>query len=238
MNWGQITECGPVRQRNEDWFCVCPDLGLYAVADGMGGHQAGVVASKMALSVLEEYLRTNQTDKSSGRDKLLNGIQLANRAVYQAASANNQQWGMGTTMTACLLDGYSATVANVGDSRALLLREGKLSRLTVDHSLVQELVDSGEITEQEAWSHPRRNVITRALGTSPQLEIDIYEYSLGKNDRLLLCTDGLTGFVSETRISALLTENSDPQKAVRVMVEEAIVSGSDDNVTIIVVSVD
>ena len=238
MKWGQITECGPVRQRNEDWLCVCPDLGFFAVADGMGGHQAGDVASHMALSVLEEYLRKNRLDQDSYSNKLQRGIQLANQAVYQAACDNYEQRGMGATITACLIEGFKATIANAGDSRALLWREGKLSRLTIDHSLVQELIDGGGITEKEAMLHPKRNVITRALGVDSWLDIDISEHVLIKEDRLLLCTDGLTGFITDEGISALLAREADPNQEARLLVNEAIKAGSNDNITIIIMAVD
>ncbi len=238
MKWSQITECGPVRRRNEDWLCVCPDLGLFAVADGMGGHQAGDVASRMALGVLEHYLRENQYNIVSSRERLARGIQQANDAVYLAARENIQQQGMGTTITVCLVEGYKVIVANVGDSRALLLREGKINKLTVDHSLVQELVDGGGISEKEAMQHPRRNVLTRALGIGPRLDVDIYEYDIARGDRLLICTDGLTGFVPEMRIGDLMILPPNPQDVAHMLLDEAIAFGSNDNISIIILAVD
>ncbi|TYO97378.1 Stp1/IreP family PP2C-type Ser/Thr phosphatase [Desulfallas thermosapovorans] len=238
MRWSQITECGPVRRRNEDWLCVCPDLGLFAVADGMGGHLAGDVASRLALGVLEDYLRDHRHDNAPYPDKLATGIQKANEVVYLAASKDVQRRGMGTTITACLVQGYHATVANVGDSRALLLREGNINKLTVDHSLVQELIDGGGISEKEALQHPRRNVLTRALGVGPRVNVDIYEYSLARGDRILICTDGLTGFVPEQRIGDLLLVSPDPQEALHLLLKEAIAAGSNDNITIILLAVD
>ncbi len=238
MKWSQITECGPVRRRNEDWLSVCPDLGLFAVADGMGGHQAGDVASRMALGVLEQYLRQHKYNTVSGRDRLARGIQQANDAVYLAARKNIRQQGMGTTITVCLVEGYKVTVANVGDSRALLLREGKINKLTVDHSLVQELVDGGGISEKEAMQHPRRNVLTRALGIGSRLDVDIYEYDIAQGDRLLICTDGLTGFVPEMRIGDLVMLSPNPQEVVHMLLDEAIAYGSNDNITIIFLAVD
>jgi len=238
MRWSQITECGPVRRRNEDWLSVCPDLGLFAVADGMGGHQAGDVASQMALRMLEQYLREHKNNRMSNRDKLARGIQQANDTVYLAARKDLQQQGMGTTVTVCLVEGNHVIVANVGDSRALMLRSGKMSKLTVDHSLVQELVDGGGISENEAMQHPRRNVLTRALGIGLSLVVDIYEYDLALGDRLLICTDGLTGFVPEQRIGELMLQSLNLDEVVHKLLEEAIACGSNDNITIILLAVD
>ncbi len=238
MKWSQITECGPVRRRNEDWLCVYPDLGLFAVADGMGGHLAGDVASRMALGVLEQYLRENRVNIKSGRERLARAIQQANDAIYLAARESPQRQGMGTTITACLVEGAKIIVANVGDSRALLLRSGKISKLTVDHSLVQELIDGGGISEKEAMQHPRRNVLTRALGIGPRLAADIFEYELAWGDRLLICTDGLTGFVPEQRIGDLMLQSLNPDEGVHLLLKEAIACGSNDNITIIFLAVD
>jgi protein phosphatase len=238
MRWSQITECGPVRRRNEDWLCVCPDLGLFAVADGMGGHLAGDVASRLALGVLENYLREHKYHDLPGRNRLAGGIQQANEAVYLAAREDVQRRGMGTTITACLVEDGQITVANVGDSRALLLREGKINKLTVDHSLVQELIDGGGISEKEALQHPRRNVLTRALGIGPLVDVDIYEYAITRGDRLLICTDGLTGFVPGRRIGDLMMLSPDPHHVVQMLLKEAIALGSNDNITIILLAVD
>ena len=238
MKWSQITECGPVRRRNEDWLCVCPDLGLFAVADGMGGHQAGDVASRMALEVLEQYLREHRFAIKSGRERLDRAIRQANDAIYLAARKNPRRQGMGTTLTACIVEGENIIVGNVGDSRALLLRSGKINKLTVDHSLVQELIDGGSISEKEAMQHPRRNVLTRALGINTRLATDIYEYKLVLGDRLLLCTDGLSGFVSEQRICELMLQSLSPEEGVHLLLKEAIACGSNDNITIIFLAVD
>ncbi|AGL02237.1 Stp1/IreP family PP2C-type Ser/Thr phosphatase [Desulfoscipio gibsoniae] len=238
MRWTQITECGPVRRRNEDWLSVCPNLGLFAVADGMGGHQAGDVASRLALEVLEHCLGKLQYKKMPSRDRLAWGIQQANEAVYLAAREDMQRRGMGTTITACLVEDYKVTVANVGDSRALLLREGQINKLTVDHSLVQELIDGGGISEKEALRHPQRNVLTRALGIDPRVDVDIYEYGIAKGDRLLICTDGLTGFVPEQRIGELVMLSPNLHETVYLLQKEAIAFGSNDNITIILLAVD
>ncbi|MBF7082334.1 Stp1/IreP family PP2C-type Ser/Thr phosphatase [Desulfallas sp. Bu1-1] len=238
MRWSQITECGPVRRRNEDWLCACPELGLFAVADGMGGHRAGNVASRLALEILEEYVRHNSGRGYSDRELLAGGIQRANEAVYRSAAGHEEHRGMGTTINACLLKGNKLTLANVGDSRALLLRNKKISKLTSDHSLVQELVDGGSITEEDAMNHPKRNVLTRALGIGPRVEVDFFEYNIMQGDCLLLCTDGLTGFVAEDRIGELILASPDPEAVVRNLYAEAINAGSNDNITMIFLAVD
>jgi len=238
MRWSQITECGPVRRRNEDWLCVCPDLGLFAVADGMGGHRAGDVASKLALEVLKHTLEIQLGAGASAGELLAQGIRRANEAVYRSAREFIEHRGMGTTLTACLVRGNKLTVANVGDSRALLLRDGRISKLTSDHSLVQELLDGGGITEEDALHHPQRNILTRALGINPEVEVDVFDYDILRGDRLLLCTDGLTGFVAEQKIADLMAVDTDPDTVLNALVAEAIRAGSNDNITMILVAVD
>lgn len=236
MRWSQITKCGPVRRRNEDWLCACPELGLFAVADGMGGHQAGNVASRMALEILEQYIRTNLKEGLPARFLLEKGIQKANEAVYFSAQEHQERRGMGTTISACLIRGQHLVVANVGDSRTLLWRHGKVSKLTSDHSLVQALLDGGGITEEDALTHPKRNVLTRALGTGPRVEVDLFEYDMMPGDGLLISTDGLTGFVPENKIGELIERsNHDPDVVVQSLYQEAIAAGSNDNITIIMI---
>lgn len=236
MRWSMITECGPVRSTNEDSLCVCPELGLFAVADGMGGHKAGEVASRLALDKLVSFLKQNW-DYGITQNLLADAVQAANRAVFQNAAENPDRQGMGTTITACMFRNRLLWVANVGDSRALLLRKGKLSKLTSDHSLVQELVDGGGITEADALNHPRRNVLTRALGVGPQVEADIFEYRIFPGDRLLICTDGLCAFVDERRIGEMMGLPREPEEVVRLLLAEAL-NRSNDNITMIFLAVD
>ncbi|KJS75233.1 MAG: hypothetical protein JL56_08350 [Desulfotomaculum sp. BICA1-6] len=238
MRWSKITERGPVRLRNEDSLCVCPELGLFAVADGMGGHKAGEIASMLALEVLENHCRQHQTGSGVLKELLAEAVAAGNQAVYQNSRQNPERSGMGTTITACLLGGQNLWVANVGDSRALLLRDGKISKLTSDHSLVQELINGGGITEADAFKHPRRNVLTRALGIAPLVEVDIFEYNVIAGDRILICTDGLSAFVEESRIGELMSFSGDPAAVVRLLLNEAITAGSNDNITIIYMAVD
>jgi len=238
MQWSKITERGPVRLRNEDSLCACPELGLFAVADGMGGHKAGEIASMLALKALESHCRQHQTGGGGLKELLAEAVAAANRAVYQNSRQNPERRGMGTTITACLLGGPKLWVANVGDSRALLLRDGQLSKLTNDHSLVQELINGGGITEADAFKHPRRNVLTRALGIAPLVEVDVFEYKVIAGDRILICTDGLSAFVQENRIGEVMSFSDDPADVVRLLLDEAITAGSNDNITIIYMAVE
>jgi len=233
-----ITERGPVRLRNEDSLCVCPELGLFAVADGMGGHKAGEIASTLAMKALENHCRQHQTGSGVLKKLLEEAVAAANQAVYQNARQNPERRGMGTTITACLLSGQNLWVANVGDSRALLLRNGEINKLTSDHSLVQELINGGGITEADAFKHPRRNVLTRALGMAPLVEVDVFEYNVIAGDRILICTDGLSAFVEEQRIGGLMGFTGDPAVVVRLLLDEAITAGSNDNITIINMAVE
>lgn len=238
MRWSQITECGPVRRRNEDWLCAYPEIGFFAVADGMGGHKAGDVASKLALEVMKKTLENYRPSRNTALDQLRQGVIRANEAVYVSAQKYMEHRGMGTTLTACLLHGDKVFVANVGDSRALLIREGKTNKLTSDHSLVQELLDGGGITEKDAFKHPQRNVLTRALGIGPTVHADYFTYDIVKGDRLLLCTDGLSAFVTEDRLGELMMSSENPDDVVRLLLKEAINAGSNDNITMIFMAVD
>ena len=190
---GAATDVGRVRGHNEDAYLVDDHLGLIAVADGMGGHQAGEVASATAL----EALRAAVTSGEGVRD----AVSSANDAVYEKSTTDDRLRGMGTTLTVgTLAAGGTLLLGHVGDSRAYLLHDGELRQVTVDHSLVEELVRAGELTEAEAESDPRRSMITRALGIDPEVEVDLYPIQVVGGDRLLLCSDGLTGMVRETQI--------------------------------------
>ncbi len=196
---GSATDIGRVRERNEDSVLVSPPL--YVVADGMGGHRGGQVASQVALEAMEGLA-------TEGRGSLADHVRRANRAVWDRSVEDERLSGMGTTLTAAQIDGASALIAHVGDSRAYLLRDGSLQQLTTDHTLVARMVKSGEITDAEAEVHPHKNVLTRALGTDEEVEVDEDSIALVDGDRLLLCSDGLTGMVTEDQIQAIL-ENSD-----------------------------
>lgn len=228
--YGSRTDVGLVRDHNEDSLCVAPPV--FAVADGMGGHAAGEVASEIAIQTLIE----NAPQTADG-DGLARAVVEANRAVIRAAVDGRGKQGMGTTMTAAILDGRSLVVAQVGDSRAYLLHRGTLQRITRDHSLVADMVEAGELTKEQARVHPQRSVITRALGSDPNTLPDIYEMTLEGGDRLLLCSDGLSSMIEDDVIQSVLSRRSDPQLCANVLVNEAIKAGGFDNVTAVVVDV-
>ncbi len=235
MKWSYRTDTGLVRALNEDSLCLSPEKGFFAVADGMGGHRAGEVASSMALQVLQRELdqRLNRGEKPE--EALVDAIKAANTSIYEK-SAQNPEWaGMGTTITACLKLEQEIIIGQVGDSRAYLLQGKGINKLTVDHSLVQEMVKSGGITEEQAFVHPQRNVLTRALGTGPFLEVDLYRIKVNQGDLLLLCTDGLTGYLRQDELFDVVNNAPDLDTAVDRLLKKAIQSGGADNITIILV---
>jgi serine/threonine protein phosphatase PrpC len=222
---GSATDIGRVRERNEDSVLVSPPL--YVVADGMGGHRGGQVASQVALEAMEEL-------ETGDGGSLAEHVRRANRAVWDRSVEDERLSGMGTTLTAARIAGGSALIAHVGDSRAYLLRDSSLRQLTTDHTLVARMVKSGEITEAEAEVHPHKNVLTRALGTDEQVEVDEDSIALVDGDRLLLCSDGLTGMVMEDQIQAILETSEQPQQAADRLVKAANRAGGIDNITVVV----
>ncbi len=230
---GAATDVGRVRQINEDRF-LCED-GLWVVADGVGGHQAGEVAAQTAVETVAKVFTNHTTDG------LVDAIQAANEAVWRLAQTTSEKRGMGTTITAMALvreDGEELlALANVGDSRNYRLQNGELLQLTDDHSLVEEMVREGKLTREEATVHPQRSIITRALGMEPEIEVDWWELIPYRGDRLLLCSDGLTNELSDDRIAATLRQVADPQEAARDLVRQARAEGGGDNITVVVVDV-
>jgi len=224
---GALTDIGLHRKANEDTFVVQPPL--YAVCDGMGGANAGEVASGLAAETLAAEV--------AGGTPLHAAAEAANAAVFQRAHDNLEQTGMGTTLTAFVLEGDTARFAHIGDSRAYLLRDGELRQVSDDHSLVGEMVRDGRLTEEEAAVHPHRSILSRALGTEPQARIDEFTEDLLPGDVLLLCSDGLSGPVPADAIRVALTR-SDPQAAAERLILEARRGGGPDNITAVVVRLD
>lgn len=222
------TDVGCVREHNEDSFIAATPL--FVVADGMGGHEAGEVASEIAITTMLE-----QAPKEPNGDKFVAAVKAANRAIITSAAAGVGRPGMGTTMTAAQIFGDQLFVAQVGDSRAYLLHDGSLQRITRDHSLMADLIEQGRITEEEARYHPQRSVITRALGSDPHTEPDLYILRVQEGDRLLLCSDGLSGMVEDKGLETILREQPNPQAACDALIEEALAAGGMDNVTAVVV---
>src|SRR5213596_477498 len=192
--YARASDTGKKRRRNEDAYVVAPPL--FAVADGMGGAQAGEVASRLAAAALKDV----DSQGLSGRDRVISLIAEANRRVYERSSTDPSASGMGTTMTVALVEGNAVTIGHVGDSRAYLVRDGRLEQLTEDHSLVAELVRSGKLSPEEAEAHPQRSVITRALGTDPDVDVDTFSVETKPGDLFLLCSDGLTSMVDDETI--------------------------------------
>ena len=222
------TDVGRARERNEDAYLL--DDPLFAVADGMGGHRGGNVASTLAVEVLGQAAKV--ADRS--RATLMQEFREANRRVLETGTEDPALHGMGTTLTAVRVVGAGALIAHVGDSRAYLLRDGELHLLTEDHTLVQRMVREGKLSREGARHHPQRSILTRALGVEDDLPVDEVTLPLRGGDRLLLCTDGLTGMLSEDSIRDILLGESESQNACEKLVDEANRAGGDDNITVVV----
>jgi len=231
---GAATDVGRVRERNEDSFLTQEPL--FAVADGMGGHRGGAVASRVALEILSQLEGDSMAGDGAAED-LTDMVNQANDAVLERASEEPGLSGMGTTLTAVVVQPGRIHLAHVGDSRAYMLREGKLRQLTEDHSLVQRMVKEGKLTAQEAEVHPQRSVLTRALGVEPELQVDHDTVEVRPGDRILLCSDGLTTMVTEEEIHRILSEHGDPQRAADALVSAANQAGGVDNTTALVLFV-
>ena len=235
LRTAHLTHPGRKRRHNEDSYVHQPPL--FAIADGMGGAKAGEVASGLAVEAL--HLRPDL----SGDDEayVVDLIQEANRRVYTRASEDSEASGMGTTMTVALVDAANdrVTFGHVGDSRAYRIRDDELEQLTDDHSLVGELIRSGKLTREEAEVHPQRSVITRALGTDPDVDVDTFAVDTQPGDIFLLCSDGLSGMVSDKTILSIVRDNRrDLQAAAKALIAAANRGGGDDNITVVVFAVD
>jgi protein phosphatase len=224
MRLGQFagaSDPGRRRRRNEDSYVIDPPL--FAVADGMGGAQAGEVASKLAAGAVKE----------SGAD-VEELIQEANRRVHQRSIEDPNASGMGTTLTVASVENGMVSIGHVGDSRAYLVRDGRLEQVTEDHSLVGELMRSGKLSAEEAETHPQRSVITRALGTDPDVDVDMFPIETRPGDLFLICSDGLTTMVDDSKILALVEEHrGDLQALVKALIKAANRGGGDDNITVV-----
>ena len=223
-DYATATHAGRVRRKNEDAYYAEPPL--FAVADGMGGALAGELASRIAVQALSELV-----EEGSDEERLASTVRLANRRVAERATSDPRASGMGSTVTAALVGPRSVAFAHVGDSRAYLWRGGVLTRLSDDHSLVAEWVKAGALAPEEAALHPQRSVITRALGADWRVDVDTWTTPARSGDVILLCTDGLTGFVDEAAIASTLAENDDLDAAVNALVAAANAAGGEDNIT-------
>lgn len=239
MHAAGLTHPGRERSRNEDSYLVKTgeDLTILAVADGMGGHVAGDVASALAIGVFERYWNELDLKEPPSRGRFAeiieNLIIKANTIILEAAARDSAKAGMGTTLTVGFLSGFSLTIGHVGDSRAYLVSGEALTPLTEDHSLLEQLIQAGRISPEEAEGHPKRHILVRALGTSPDLEIDLIERELNEAEALLFCSDGLTSMVRNEEIHRITLEYSDPLLAAEALIKLANERGGCDNITVV-----
>ncbi len=231
---GLVSDVGLKRKLNEDSACYLErqNFKVYVVADGMGGHNAGEVASKMAAEQIVGYVDENYSleDEESLISK---AIKSANEEIYKFSKTNDKLNGMGTTVTACLVTSQNIYVANVGDSCCMAIKNGELKKITKAHSLVQELLDSGTISEFEAINHPKRNIITRALGTSMDVDVDVFKLKALEYDLFILCSDGLTNEVTKDEILRIISNENNYISIANDLVNLAKEKGGRDNITVL-----
>lgn len=235
------SDVGKIRDINQDAYYYIEDdkLPIFIVADGMGGHKAGEVASNLAIStIIRHYESSKQKilNKEMFIPQFLNeSVELANDNLIEEASGDDELKGMGTTVTMCLILDNEVYIGHVGDSRAYLLRNGELSQITQDHSLVGELLRIGSITKDEAVNHPKKNIITRALGSNPKINVDVFNRELQNDDKIILCTDGLTNMVTEEKILEILLSSEIPSAVCSTLVNISNEAGGIDNTTIMII---
>jgi protein phosphatase len=237
MEYAARTDIGKVRDLNEDAFLA--EGNLFAVADGMGGHKAGEIASAMAIDNLKEIFDTQKpgSDPAEIRRALKTAASSINKKLFFAAARKKAYAGMGTTLTAAYFDNCAIYLAHVGDSRAFLLRDGELAQMTLDHTLVNEMIERGEIDEELARIHPLRHVITRAMGTFSEVKADIMEIPVRPGDVILLCSDGLASKVPVDLAGSIIVESPDLDAAADRLVKAALSAGGEDNITLVLARV-
>lgn len=243
------TDVGLTRAHNEDSLCADPDLGLFVVCDGMGGHNAGEVASRLAVQVIQNHLGESRANAlqpligdsdpafSPQTNRLASAIRLANQAIHDAGQSQPNYAGMGTTVVSAVISGQLLSIAHVGDSRMYLIRRGSIQSLTSDHSLVAEQVRHGLLTEQQAERSPHRHILSRALGICEDVQVELREIRLLEHDVLLLCSDGLTGGVKPPEILRAISAERELQAACQRLVTMSNAAGGEDNTTVIVITV-
>ncbi|ASS77215.1 serine/threonine protein phosphatase [Tumebacillus algifaecis] len=240
MHYAARTHIGLVRQINEDSYAVDAELtpfGVAVVADGMGGHLAGEVASSLAIetvvSHINEALRGAESYDAS--DLIVDAMQLANRVVFERASTSEGLSGMGTTLVTALLNSEEIYLGHIGDSRAYLFADGELLQLTDDHTLVNELYKNGQLTAEEACVHPQRNIVTRSVGSFETVQADLYHRTWGEGNILLICSDGLTNMVKEEAMIQIFAADLSLEAMVDAMIDQALAAGGHDNITVVAV---
>jgi PPM family protein phosphatase len=233
---GMLSDIGNLRSVNEDYvdYFEDEDLRLYIIADGMGGHNAGEVASKLAVESTISFIKL-RSDIINIEELLVKAIKFANKRIYEMAEKNNMLRGMGTTITACIIKGCNMVTANVGDSSCFVIDKNEIKKITKDHSYVQELLDRGTITEEQAVNHPNKNIITRALGTDLTVQIDTFKIDISNIKKVIMCTDGLSNSISQKEIyDILLINKNDNSNACRELVKLCKTKEGKDNISVIV----
>ncbi len=243
IRMGAFTDKGKMREINEDNYFICGfdneyenETGYIIIADGMGGHNAGEVASQIAIDEIRQYIsqRYHQAISDEEIQNMMHeSFVKANTVIFNSSNENEQCTGMGTTAILCVIKSHKLYIAHVGDSRVYIIRNKKINQITIDHSIVEELVNSGTITREEAENHPQKNVITRALGAEEQTEIDVDFHSLEDKDILLLCTDGLTNMLTNEEILSEFSKDENLQLTIEKLVKLANDKGGLDNITAI-----
>lgn len=240
---GAATDVGVIRSMNQDYYyCSEKNTGIhfYIIADGMGGHKGGEVASCTSVNVVKDYIVEHYWQGKYQNNRLLlvrDAFLKSNQEVFEMSEKKEELRGMGTTLTMALVEDNVLYMGHIGDSRIYLIKDGKAEKITEDHSLVEELVKNGSISQEEADNHPQKNIITRALGTQLDVEIDVVSRKLEKVDMLLMCTDGLTNMLNEKDIELIYQKIKDPQKLCNSLITEANKRGGKDNITVIAVKV-
>jgi len=239
IHYGTVSDQGKIRSSNEDSYAANLKNRIFLVADGMGGHAAGEIASQIAAATFEEVAAVKLNAGQPSEDILLSAAQEANSRIYQAQRMKAELAGMGSTLTALSIREGKYYIAHVGDSRAYLLRNGVLQQMTRDHSLVWQLYETGVLRKDELSSHPQKNLITRSIGPHPQVEVDLEEGEAREGDIYLLCSDGLTDMVSDENICRILSSpDRTPKELGEALVEAANIRGGADNITVVVVRID
>jgi protein phosphatase len=248
IRYAARTDVGLKRTHNEDYFALIEEDRLFMVADGMGGHASGDVASKMSTEVIGDFYRLTRnpdatwpfrydTSRSFAENRMIAAIRLANARIFDASQRNRSQRGMGTTIVTLHLNGDTGYIAHVGDSRCYLLRDGRMDLLTRDHSLLEDWKDARpELTEQEIRDFPHKNVITRALGMRETVDIDVRKLDVRDDDRFLLCSDGLSGMLDDDELLAVIEDTEDPEDLVAELVDRSNAAGGEDNITAMIVA--
>ena len=242
MLFPHASDIGRMRSSNQDSFItgkISDSVGFVVVCDGMGGANGGNIASEIATNVISEHIKSayrHNMGSNSMRYLLMSAVIAANTEIYDRAQEDETLSGMGTTVVAAIVVDNSAHIVHVGDSRAYIVSSNEIEQITHDHSVIQSMLDNGEITEQEAKKHPNRNVITRALGVRDKVDVDYDEISLSKDDILLICTDGLTNFVEDKKIAKIIKKNKISEYP-DVLIDTANNNGGGDNITVVTLSV-